>query len=207
MTSLYINVGSLVIIDAIRTLLASCRLRLFSNNVNLVPGTQKSELTECVFGGYAVKTISALLPAFLDPAGGASSQVATVQWDCNGLAGDTVRGAWLETSGLTGVVADASNATPIVITDVAHGLSTGDRVTVADVTGNTAANGTWTVTVLTADTFELDGSVGNGAYVSGGTWESGFTMILAMKFDSPITMQNFGDSLPLDVKINFGAAS
>ncbi|MBN2492864.1 MAG: hypothetical protein JXQ29_18590, partial [Planctomycetes bacterium] len=35
--------------------------------------------------------------------------------------------------------------------------------------GTTAANGTWRITVLTDDSFELDGSTGNGAYTSGGT--------------------------------------
>lgn len=70
----------------------------------------------------------------------------------------------------TGTVAGATNASPIVITDVAHGLTTGTRVTISGVGGNTAANGTFAVTRLTADTFSLDGSTGNGAYTSGGTW-------------------------------------
>lgn len=63
----------------------------------------------------------------------------------------------------------ASNASPIVIgTTAAHGLTTGDRVPIAQVQGNTAANGTWIVTVLTGTTFSLDGSTGNGAYTTGG---------------------------------------
>jgi len=71
-------------------------------------------------------------------------------------------------------VTDASNATPIVITtSTSHGLTTGDRVVVENVLGNTAANGEWVITVLGATTFELDDSAGNGAYTSGGnvrTW-------------------------------------
>lgn len=75
----------------------------------------------------------------------------------------------------TGTITGASNAAPIVITDVAHGLETGDKVYVTGVGGNTAANNTygtphWTITKLTADTFELNGSTGNGAYTAGGTW-------------------------------------
>lgn len=66
-------------------------------------------------------------------------------------------------------ITGATNATPIVITIVGHGLLTGMTVTIADVTGNTAANGTWAITALTADTFSLDTSVGNGAYAGGGT--------------------------------------
>ena len=72
--------------------------------------------------------------------------------------------------GHTGTVTDATNATPIVITSAAHGLETGFRVTVASVGGNTAANGTFNITRVSASTFSLDGSVGNGAYTSGGTW-------------------------------------
>jgi hypothetical protein len=70
----------------------------------------------------------------------------------------------------SGTVTGATNATPIVITSSGHGLQTGMRVTVASVGGNTAANGTFTVTRIDADTFSLDTSVGNGSYTSGGTW-------------------------------------
>lgn len=60
----------------------------------------------------------------------------------------------------------ATNASPIVITSNTHGLANGDMVTVQNATGNTAANGTWTVANRTANTFELAGSVGNGAYTA-----------------------------------------
>ena len=78
----------------------------------------------------------------------------------------------------TGTVTGATNASPIVITSTAHGLVTGTRVTVVDVLGNTAANGAFAITVLTANTFSLTGSTGNGAYTSGGTWNvSGLYLI------------------------------
>ncbi|NOT48604.1 MAG: carboxypeptidase regulatory-like domain-containing protein, partial [Acidobacteria bacterium] len=60
----------------------------------------------------------------------------------------------------------ATNASPIVVTSNTHGLANGDQVTVTGATGNTAANGTWTVANRTANTFELQGSVGNGAYTA-----------------------------------------
>jgi hypothetical protein len=69
----------------------------------------------------------------------------------------------------SGTITAASNANPIVITSVAHGLSTGARVTITGVVGNTAANTTAVVTKLTADTFSIP-TAGNGAYTSGGTW-------------------------------------
>jgi hypothetical protein len=71
-----------------------------------------------------------------------------------------------------GGVTGASNTDPIVITTaVAHGLETGDRVTIAGVGGNDAANGTFVVVVTGLTTFELIGSDGSfsGAYTAGGT--------------------------------------
>jgi hypothetical protein len=66
-------------------------------------------------------------------------------------------------------VGGASNASPIVITEPGHGRTTGDTVTISGVTGNTAANGTWVITVVDADHYSLDGSTGDGDYTSGGT--------------------------------------
>ena len=66
-----------------------------------------------------------------------------------------------------------NNVSPIQITTgttagTAHGLTTGDRVAIAGVTGNTAANGNFTVTVISANSFTLNGTTGNGAYDGGG---------------------------------------
>jgi hypothetical protein len=66
------------------------------------------------------------------------------------------------------LISGASNATPIVITVAANsGLKTGDRLAISGITGNTAANGEWTLDYVSATTFQLRGSVGNGVY--GGT--------------------------------------
>ena len=65
-------------------------------------------------------------------------------------------------------VTGATNASPIVVTVTGHGYSTGDRTAVWGVLGNKGANGVRTITVLDANSFELDGSVGSGAYTSGG---------------------------------------
>ncbi len=101
-------------------------------------------------------------------------------------------------------ITDATNATPIVVTSVAHGLVTGDTAIVEGVLGNLAANGTWTVTRLTADTFSLQTSVGVDDYDSGGTWRhvptTTFTLyrdayLLPPDFiaqDTPVYQENFG---------------
>lgn len=69
----------------------------------------------------------------------------------------------------TKTITGATNASPIVITSVAHGLANDDTVKIIGVLGNYAANGTWTVKNKTNDTFELYQSTGSGAYASGGT--------------------------------------
>lgn len=67
-------------------------------------------------------------------------------------------------------VTAATNATPIQITtSVANALTTGQTVTIFGVTGNIAANGTFVITVINSTNFTLNSSVGNGAYISGGT--------------------------------------
>jgi hypothetical protein len=57
----------------------------------------------------------------------------------------------------------------IRITCVAHGGTTGQSWIIAAVAGTTEANGTWTITVIDVDTFDLQGSAFVNAYVSGGT--------------------------------------
>lgn len=75
-------------------------------------------------------------------------------------------------------VASISNATPIVVgTTGAHNLSTGETVVITGVTGNTAANGVWYISVVNSTSFELFSdagltvpAVGNGAWTgSSGT--------------------------------------
>lgn len=87
----------------------------------------------------------------------------------------------------------ATNASPIQITTNAanHNLVTGQRITIANVGGNTAANGTWTITVTGTNTFTLNGSTGNGAYTTGGSWSiagysgDGFSPVSRMILQSP----------------------
>lgn len=70
-------------------------------------------------------------------------------------------------------VTAATSTSPIVLTTVGHGLATGVTLKVSDVGGQTGANGVFTITVLDADTFSLDGSFTSGTYTGGGSWLSG----------------------------------
>lgn len=78
----------------------------------------------------------------------------------------------------TNIVEDANDSGEIVITSTAHGLLTGDLIRVVGMTitenGETqpsSANGRFTVTKLTDDTFKLQDSEANGIYTDGsGYW-------------------------------------
>ena len=90
----------------------------------------------------------------------------------------------------SGTITAATNATPISVTSTAHGLVTGRVIKIANVGGNTAANATWTITVVDANTFTLDGGTGSGGYTSGGGWTivvpSGSTYSL-IELSNPVT--------------------
>ena len=71
-------------------------------------------------------------------------------------------------------ITNATNASPIVITtDADHGMGTGEYVHVYDCEGNTAANGEWQITRLSATSFSLNGSTGNGSYTGSGKFAGG----------------------------------
>lgn len=90
-------------------------------------------------------------------------------------------GRTLTTGPSTAITGAASNGVPnlIRITAVAHGFFTGDRVFISGITGTTEANGTWTVTTITANTFDLQGSVFAHAYIANGTvWPAIFDSLM-----------------------------
>lgn len=62
-------------------------------------------------------------------------------------------------------VTNATNATPIVITTAYnHGYFNHEWVVISGVEGNTNANNTWQIYDVTATTFKLRDSVGNGTF-------------------------------------------
>ena len=65
-------------------------------------------------------------------------------------------------------ITSTTNASPTVVTATAHGFSNGDVITIAGVTTDTTANGTWTIYQATTNTFALYGSTAGGVG-SGGT--------------------------------------
>jgi hypothetical protein len=90
--------------------------------------------------------------------------------------GDVVTGTSTPPAAISGI----SNTTgPITITTGSTtGLVNGGQVTISGVTGQAAINGTWTIFNLNPPekTFQLVGSQGNGATLSGGSWSVGTTL-------------------------------
>lgn len=72
---------------------------------------------------------------------------------------------------LSGVALADNGSGEIRVTHTSHGLSTGTRIHMQDVEGVTAANGTWYMTRIDANTYDLDDSVFAGTHTSGtGEW-------------------------------------
>jgi hypothetical protein len=71
-------------------------------------------------------------------------------------------------------VLGATDAAPIVVNVTSTAtMSTGMKVRIQGVLGNSAANGYWTITVVDGSHFSLNGSSGSGVYASGGIVEAG----------------------------------
>lgn len=76
------------------------------------------------------------------------------------------------TATITASITGITQALPAVVTAPSHGFTTGNSVTISGVGGMVEVNGnTYTITVLTGNTFQLDGidSTGFTTYTSGGT--------------------------------------
>ena len=77
----------------------------------------------------------------------------------------------------------ANNGSGLIrITIAAHGYVTGDEVNIVSVGGVPNATGQWIITVVTANTFDLQASTFAGAYTSGGTCLRYFAGMLAQTF-------------------------
>jgi len=98
-------------------------------------------------------------------------------------------------------ITSSTNATPIVVTKVAHGLATGDIITVNGHATNTAANGRWTVIRVDADTFSLTGSVGNGIGGGTGCFAPAAKRILVQDFNTITLSFDTASSASMTVKV------
>lgn len=97
---LYPNGGALAVVGLIRIALEDCEVNLFQNDYQPSAGTVVGDLTVATYSGYAEKVVAALLAAYIDPAGGASAQIATLQFDhSGGGVANMIYGFWVQTTG------------------------------------------------------------------------------------------------------------
>jgi len=99
------------------------------------------------------------------------------------VSGGDISAGFKIVSASSGTITGATNPPhpdPIVITTAEpHELETGQEVGIAFVTGNTAANGRFTITVISPTAFSLNGSTGNGVYAGGGKVGVGERLIVS----------------------------
>lgn len=87
--------------------------------------------------------------------------------------GRTNFGAFTQSTDSTAVSSVSTTSglgvSPIQVTTTApNALVTGQTVVISGVVANTAANGTFVITVINNTTFTLNGTTGNGTYITGG---------------------------------------
>jgi len=149
-----------------QSLAAKCRLKIQALSPNGPKGAYEY---------FALK--AAELLALEDPPVALTSPITRVlkrSSATTGIMQTVIANAGGDVPGISNLaVSGATNASPIVITTATHGLATGDYATLSGVLGNTNANGTFTITVLSSTTFSLDGSSGNAAYSGGGVVQGG----------------------------------
>lgn len=88
--TLYPNGAALLLAGLVRTELAASKMKLYQTiAAPLSPSTIIADFTEADYEGYAEKAIANWLPPYLDPAGGASIQSGTQQFDYDALPGVT----------------------------------------------------------------------------------------------------------------------
>lgn len=166
-------------------------------NTNSNAGASNVPLTACIGNGDMFKWDATAIQVSQRPDYNYSAAVNNVGGYAAGFSGtlnfNTVKDLTPATVTLpgplaskSGIITGATKANPIVITSTNHGLSTGNTVTITGVLGNTNANGTYVITVITASTFSLNGRSGNASYTSGGLWS--MSAITAATNASPIVI-------------------
>lgn len=96
---LYTNEAALQLATELDTALLLCKVKLYKEGLVISPGTTKAQLTAVIadYSGYVDKTVTALLAPYIDPAGGASTNIATQQFQhTGGVVANMIAGAWVE---------------------------------------------------------------------------------------------------------------
>jgi hypothetical protein len=115
-------------------------------------------------GGRALWRVNDVNTSFSNSYNETANSFVQQQQNGSALQADTVRG--VKPGAAPKSISGATNSNPISITCTGHGFSTGDKVFISGVGSNTNANGGYTITVVDANTFTLNGRAGNGSYAA-----------------------------------------
>lgn len=97
-----------------------------------------------------------------------------------------------EALNLSVLTTSGNGVSPIQVqTTTTNTLTTGQTVTIAGVGGNTAAIGTFTITVQNNTTFTLNGTTGNGNYTTGGTVQTNTYIVDYRTMGTPAPQEPF----------------
>jgi surface protein len=89
--------------------------------------------------------------------------------------GSEARALLTRTAATVSVTNAQNNGSGLIrITAVGHGLTTGNKVFIKNISGTTEANGAWNVTVVDPDTIDLQASSFVNAYIGGGSVRTGY---------------------------------
>lgn len=107
----YPHAGALKVAATVQTLMAMSKIRLFKSNLTITPSIDEAALVaaECDYDGYVALTVTAFLAPYLDPAGGASIQSGTQQFQYGPVGTppviNQVYGFWVETAAAVPILA------------------------------------------------------------------------------------------------------
>jgi len=145
----------------------------FTSAAYKTAGERGGHILSGKWGGLGVPTDERLNDLTISAVGLQGERFGHRGWELNELVGTE------------GSITGATQADPVVITEVGHGRSTGDKVYLASLGGMTELNGRFlTITVIDVDTYSIDDEDGTAhtAYTSGGTATSALDLRLPKDF-------------------------
>ena len=169
--------GYTKLLSAITPQNLQCAVKIFTASGSFYnPGTTITIIPMSYDGSYAMSSGGLTNTGVINAAGNSWKLVANkYQWlafipgstDSTKLGNGVGMGVPYITSNLQApLILAATNAVPISCNVPAHGFVNGQSVYITQGLGNTAVNGTWTIAVVDANNFTLNGSTGNGTYVA-----------------------------------------
>jgi hypothetical protein len=151
----------------------------------------------------SILAIPATLPPKLGVSGGGTATRMTGGWPGMKIQLIFTGATNLNSGGGLSTVSSVSNSAGLfrVVTTGAHGLATGDVITLSSVSGSggmtAAINGVWTITVINSTTFDLQNSTFVGVYTSGGSVQGwgGFGKSTAYAAFQMVTYEMLSDGI------------